>query len=131
MEWEFSPEDVVKARADYGLADFRRDLAEEVRGNLGEGDPAATERAFNLLYDLCYALATDRDLDRHLTAYAYDPPTCEFLRDMVAPMAPNVTMLGAVLQRRIMDHVEAGLPLEQALTAVAEWHGTQVDGRMP
>ena len=33
MQWEFSPEDVVKAQAEYGLLDFRRDLAEELRSN--------------------------------------------------------------------------------------------------
>lgn len=131
MEWEFSPEDVVKARADYGLAEFRRDLAEEVRANMGATDEATLERSYHLLYDLCYALATDRDLEQHLAAYAYDPPTCQFLRDLVAPMAGNVEMLGAILQRRIMDHVEGGMPLEHALTAVADWHGTQVEGRMP
>jgi hypothetical protein len=131
MEWEFSPEDVVKARADYGLDDFRRDLAMEVRANAGPMDEAGLTRTFNLLYDLCYALATERDLDKHLTAYAYDPPTCQFLREMVEPMTPNVEMLGAILQRRIMDHVDAGMPLENALTEVGEWHKGQVDGRMP
>jgi hypothetical protein len=131
MEWEFSPEDVVKARADYGLADFRRDLAEEVRNNVGAGDPAVQLRTYNLLYDLCYAQATDRDLEQHLAAYAYDPPVCQFLREMVPVMATNVEMLGAILQRRIMDHVESGMPLQQALAEVAEWHGRQVDGSMP
>jgi hypothetical protein len=29
MEWGFSPEDVVKGLTDYGLANFRHDLAEE------------------------------------------------------------------------------------------------------
>lgn len=131
MEWDFSAEDVVKARADYGLADFRRDLAEEVRANLGHLEPAGLTRSYHLLYDLCYALATDRDLERHLAAYAYDPPTVQFLQDMAAPMAANVEMLGAILQRRIMDHVEGGMALEHALAAVAEWHGQQVDARMP
>lgn len=131
MEWEFTAEDVVKARADYGLADFRRDLAQEVRSNVDAGDPATLLRTFNLLYDLCYAQATDRDLEQHLSAYAYDPPTVQFLREMTGPMAGNAEMLGAILQRRIMDHVAAGMPLEQALAAVAEWHGRQIDGHMP
>jgi hypothetical protein len=37
-------------------------------------------------------------------------------------MAPNVTMLGAILQRMIMDRVEQGLPLEEALVAVEQEH---------
>lgn len=41
---------------------------------------------------------------------------------MVEPMRPNGEMLGAILQRLIMDRVEAGMPLEQALESVAEHH---------
>jgi hypothetical protein len=57
-----------------------------------------------------------------LATLAYDPPTCEFLREMAGPMRPNGEMLGAILQRLIMDRVEAGMPLEQALDSVAEHH---------
>lgn len=121
MEWEFSPEDVVKARAEYGLADFRRDLAEEVRANVS-GGADVFRRTYHLLYDLCYALATSKDFEAHLAAYAYDPPTVQFLREIQPMMAGNVDMLGAILQRQIMDRVESGMPLENAVTEVAEWH---------
>lgn len=127
MEWEFSPEDVVKARVDYGLAEFRRDLGEELRMNLGAGDPVQETRRFNLLYDMCYALATSRDLDAFVDSYAYDPPTVQFLRELAPPMADNVAMLGAILQRLIMDRVEAGMPLEQAVRDTADWHATVVN----
>lgn len=122
MEWEFNPEDVVKARVGYGLADFRHGLAEEVRINLGVGDDAQQLRAFNLIYDMCYALATNKDLEAFLSAYAYDPPTVQFLRELQPMMADNVVMLGAILQRLIMDRVESGVPLEQAVQNVAAWH---------
>jgi hypothetical protein len=129
MEWEFTPEDVVKGRSDYGLEEFRRDLAAEVRQNLGEGEAAA--RAFHLLYDLCYALATNKEIEAHLAAYAYDPPTVQFLREMVEPMADNVEMLGAILQRQIMDRIAAGMPLEAAIDEVADWHRQVVSGTPP
>jgi len=122
MQWEFSPEDVVKARADYGLADFRRDLAEEVRMNLPPADALQQRRSFNLIYDLCYALATSKDLEAFLGAYAYDPPTVQFLREIEPVMAGNVEMLGAILQRLIMDRIESGMVLEQAIEDVAGWH---------
>ncbi|PKO44212.1 MAG: hypothetical protein CVU31_12380 [Betaproteobacteria bacterium HGW-Betaproteobacteria-4] len=122
MQWDFSPEDVVKARADYGLADFRRDLAEEVRMNLPSADALQEQRSFNLIYDLCYALATSKELDAHLGAYAYDPPTVQFLREVEPMMAGNVEMLGAILQRLIMDRIESGMVLEQAVEDVATWH---------
>jgi len=122
MQWDFSPEDVVKARADYGLADYRRDLAEEVRMNLPPSDALQEQRSFNLIYDLCYALATSKDLDSHLGAYAYDPPTVQFLREVEPMMASNVEMLGAILQRLIMDRIESGMVLEQAIEDTAAWH---------
>lgn len=121
MEWEFTPEDVVKGRSAYGLTDFRRDLAEEVRQNVG-GDADRLARTYHLLYDLCYALATSKDFETHLAAYAYDPPTVQFLRELQPLMEANVAMLGAILQRQIMDRVEAGMPLASAVDDVAEWH---------
>ncbi|MFA7293032.1 MAG: hypothetical protein WC023_12400 [Rhodocyclaceae bacterium] len=122
MQWDFSPEDVVKARADYSLADFRRDLAEEVRMNLPPADALQEQRSFNLIYDLCYALATSKALDAHLGAYAYDPPTIQFLREIEPMMGENVEMLGAILQRLIMDRIESGMALEQAIEDLAAWH---------
>jgi len=122
MQWDFSPEDVVKASADYGLADFRRDLAEELRMNLPAVDELQEKRSFNLIYDLCYALATSKDLDAFLGAYAYDPPTVQFLREIEPLMADNVVMLGAILQRLIMDRIESGMQLEQAIADTAAWH---------
>ena len=131
MQWDFSREDVVTARAEYRLEDFRRDLAEEVRMNLPPADALKEQRSFNLIYDLCYALATSKDLDAHLNAYAYDPPTVQFLRELVPVMSVNVEMLGAILQRQIMDRVEAGMPLENAVSEVADWHQQTVAEHPP
>lgn len=122
MEWEFTPEQVVKGEVGYALEDFRRDLAAEVRGNLGPASPEQVVQTADLLYDLCHALATNRTVESMLATLAYDPPTCEFLREMAGPMRPNGEMLGAILQRMIMDRVEAGMLLEQALESVAEHH---------
>jgi hypothetical protein len=126
MQWEFTPEDVVKARSGYGLAEFRRDLAEEVRGNT-DGDAARGRRIFDMVYDMCHALATDKGLEPFLAAYAYDPPTCQFLRELEPAMADNVAMLGAILQRMIMDEVEAGMPLDAALEQAAAQHAEIVE----
>lgn len=129
MQWEFSPEDVVKARSDYSLLDFRRDLGEELRSNLGYADEAQQIRSFNLVYDMCYALATDKSMDDFLSGYAFDPPTCEFLSELKPFMSDNVEMLGAILQRQIMDRVEANMPLAHAVQEVARWHAGLVSGR--
>src|SRR5574337_500836 len=129
MEWEFTAEEVVKAEVGYSLAEFRRDLAEEVRMNLGGADEVQ-QQTFDLVYDLCYALATNRRLEDFLAAYAFDPPTCEFLREIRPMMDANVEMLGAILQRMIMDGVEQGIPLDQAIGAAAARHGEVVAARV-
>lgn len=126
MKWEFTPEQVVKGDADYGLADFRRDLEAEVRMNMGSVDDLQRLRTFNLIYDMCYALATNRELEEFLSAYAYDPPTCQFLREVQPLMSDNVEMLGAILQRMIMDGVEAGMPLDRAVNEAAARHRAAV-----
>ncbi len=126
MEWEFTPEKVVKGEVGYALEDFRRDLAAEVRGNLGPASPEQVEQTTDLLYELCHVLATNRTVESMLETLAYDPPTCEFLREMAGPMRPNGEMLGAILQRLIMDRVEAGMPLELALNSVVEYHRSVV-----
>lgn len=130
MEWEFTPEDVVKGRIGYGLDNFRQGLAEEVRQNVG-GDADVFTRTYHLLYDLCYALATSKNLDAHLGAYAYDPPTVQFLRELAPVMGANVEMLGAILQRQIIDRVEAGMALEDAVSEVADWHKQTVADHPP
>lgn len=126
MEWEFTPEKVVKGEVGYALENFRRDLAAEVRGNLGPASPEQVEQTTDLLYELCHVLATNRTVESMLETLAYDPPTCEFLREMAGPMRPNGEMLGAILQRLIMDRVEAGMPLELALNSVVEYHRSVV-----
>jgi hypothetical protein len=130
MQWEFSVEDVVKARAEYGLADFRRDLAEEVRSNVTATDEAQQIRSFNLIYDMCYALATGKNFDDFLATYSYDPPTCQFLTELKPHMTDNVAMLGAILQRLIMDRVDANMPLEHAVQDAAHWHASVVAGKL-
>lgn len=130
MEWDFTPQEVVKGQIGYSLADFRQGLAEEVRQNVA-GDAEVFTRSFHLLYDLCYALATSKDLEAHLTAYAYDPPTVQFLRELAPVMSANVDMLGAILQRQIMDRIEAGMALENAIGEVADWHRQAVAEQAP
>jgi hypothetical protein len=131
MEWEFTTEDVVKGYADYTLQDFRAGLLQELRANLGPMDVAQLTRSFNLVYDLCYALATEKNIGEFMSAYAYDPPTCQFLAEVQPHMSDNAAMLGAILQRQIVERVEAHMPLEMAVQDAAKWHKSLVDGQLP
>jgi hypothetical protein len=123
MEWEFTPEEVVQGEIAYGLEEFRCDLFQEVNMNLSaDFIPADTKRLFDLVYDICYWLATGRELSDFEREINADPVLVANLRMAHRHCKPNVEMLGAILQRSIMDGVEAGMPLEQALNAAAARH---------
>lgn len=131
MQWDFSPEDVVKGREGYGLAQFRADFAREVRLNTPDANDEERARTFNLLYDLCHWLARGAELDGFLATCAYDPPACEFLQEIHPLLSPNVEMLGAILQRMIIEGVESGMALNDALASVDSQHRRIANGTMP
>ena len=124
MEWEFSAQQVVRGEALYGLHEFRRDLCEEIRRNVPGMDDAALDSVFRLIYDLHYWLATGnayRDFERQ---FRDQPNLVMLLRAVHAQSTPNVEMLGAILQRTIMEAVESGAAIEQALENAAHVHRT-------
>jgi hypothetical protein len=128
VEWEFTPDDVVKGDAAYTIADFRRDLEQELRMNVGMASEADFRHAYDVVYDLCYWLATGKDfVDFARTLQDY-PAAIRLAKSVREYMQDNVDMLGAVLQRMIMDRVEGGLPLEQALAAVDAHHRSVLSG---
>lgn len=125
MQWEFTADDVVRGDVAYDIAAFRRDLLEEVRANLTGDDDAVLRQGFDTLYDLCYWLATGRDF-ADFAAPTDGPFNAAMLHAIRDHMEDNIVMLGAILQRMIMDGVERGLPLEEAVEAVAQRHAALV-----
>ncbi len=123
MEWEFTPEQVVACEVDYGLEQFRADMREEVKLNLGEMDEAQQGKIFSAMYDLCYWVATGNDYDEFLATLDQDSFFPHFLSSIRDNLEPNIVMLGAILQRLIMDRVEGeSMPLEHAVREVDELH---------
>lgn len=123
MEWDFTPEQVVKAEVDYGLEQFRLDMFEEVRLNLSEMDDVQQQRIFAVMYDLCYWVATGGVYEEFLAGLDQDSFFPGFLASIGDRLAPNIEMLGAILQRLIMERVdEQGIPLDAALKQVYEFH---------
>jgi hypothetical protein len=122
MEWEFTAADVVKGDAVYGLAEFRHDLGEEVRGNLPGLDATEFDRIFRIVYDLHYWLATGNEFAAFESQFSDQPKLLPLLRAVHAHCGANVEMLGAILQRLIMDGVSAGVPLEHAVQLAADVH---------
>ena len=123
MEWEFTPQQVVKGEIDYGLDEFRHDLMQEVALNIPDLGNEQLEPVFRLAYDLCYWLATGKDYDEFEERFQ-DLNTVMFLRALREHGKANVEMLGAILQRMIMDGVEEGLSVSDAVAQVA-WHQEQ------
>ena len=74
-------------------------------------------------------MATAKDFEQFVASHSYDPPACQFLREMQPLMTDNAAMLGAILQRMIMDRVESGAPLEQALDDAARLHEAVASAR--
>lgn len=122
MEWEFTAAALVRGEAVYGLTEFRRDLGEEIRSNLPGLDDPELDRLFRLIYDLHYWLATGNDYCEFEGQFADQPKLVSLLRAVHATCTGNVEMLGAILQRLIMNGVEAGAPLEQAVNHAAQVH---------
>lgn len=123
MEWEFTPEQVVKGEMDYDLEAFRADLYREVRCNLPPGvDDDEADEVFTLVYDLCYWLATGGDFEDFEAQFEHDPTVRSFVQTIRDHSTANVEMLGAILQRLIMEGVEAGKGVEEAVAAAAEYH---------
>ena len=127
MEWEFTPAELVTGKADYGLAEFRRDLGAEVEANLPGLDAPELDRLFRLIYDLHYWLATGNNYREFEAQYADQPKLVPMLRAVNAQCTGNVEMLGAILQRLIMDGMAAGASLEQALEQAAHVHQRAAD----
>lgn len=126
MQWDFSAQEVVRGEVGYGVPEFRRDLYREVRENtLGWLDEEAVGGCFDVIYDYIYWQATGRPPDQFpMTPGA--PVGPEFLASIREPLAPNIEMLGAILQRLIMDGVERGLPVEEAVGEAARLHAAMV-----
>lgn len=127
MQWDFLPEEVVKGKVDYSLEAFRHDLREEVVNNLASDDEAFVQRSFNLIYDLCYWMATGREFADFSDTLDEDGPLDVHVLQMIKEhMRDNIVMLGAILQRLIMDGIEKGMPLEAALERAAQHHDRAV-----
>ena len=122
MEWEFTPEQVVKGEVDYGLDDFRGHLREETAFNLSHLDREQIAKIFDLYYDLCYWLATGKDFAEFEAQFEEGAYVRLFLNQLRQHSEANVEMLGAILQRHIMDGVEKGLSVEGAAHRTSDYH---------
>ncbi len=126
MQWDFTPDEVVRGEIEYGLRDFRCDLRKEVATNLDSDDELFVLQCFDLIYDLCYWMSTGREFAQFAATLDDDAPLeVHVLQAIREHMRDNISMLGAILQRDIMDGVEHGMTVEQAVDRTAKNHATE------
>lgn len=126
MQWDFTPDEVVRGEVDYNLKAFRCDLRKEVAANLDSNDELFVQQCFDLIYDLCYWMSTGREFAEFAATLDDDAPLeAHVLQAIKEHMRDNIAMLGAILQRDIMDGVEHGMTVEQAVERTARSHAAE------
>jgi len=120
MEWDFTPDDVLKGKAEYSLGRFRDDLRNEVRAQLGAAGEEHVTALFHLIYDTCYWLATEGSLDDLPGFYGGTSTDLTLLRVIERQNQDNIEMLKAIIKRRYVGAVDAGLTQAEALSLLME-----------
>ena len=124
MEWTFTAEEVVKGEVDYTIEEFREDLYEEVKSNFPEYSKSEMDTMFSIAYDVCYCIATSKELDdllKHLQdkGIKTDKNYLELIRDS---NLSNIDMLKALFARKVADFIDGGCSGEEALKKLDEYH---------
>ena len=124
MEWDFSPEQVVKGEIDYTLQEFRQDYHSEIEDNFDDFDPDQLSVIYSLAYDVCYASAIRQDLKTILAHWTskgvqVDLAYLELIRDS---NLANIEMLKAIFARKVSEFMDVGLDAEAALKKLEAYH---------
>ncbi len=124
MKWGFTGEMVVKGEVDYSLEEFRGDFYLEVQDNFPEYDKKALDSIYRLAYDICYCVATQRDLGELLKhckkkGIKADLKYLELIRDS---NLENIDMLKAIFARKVSEFMDQGLKSADALKKLDEYH---------
>jgi len=130
MKWEFTGEQVVKGEINYSLEEFREDFYLEVKDNFPEYDKKALDSIFRLAYDVCYCVATKRDLGELLKhckkkGIKADIKYLGLIRDS---NLENIDMLKAIFARKVSEFMDAGLGSAEALKKLDEYHKSVISG---
>lgn len=124
MEWTFTGEEVVKGEVDYTIEEFRGDLYEEVKNNFPEYSKSEMDTMFSIAYDVCYCMATSKELDdllKHLQdkGIKADKKYLELIRDS---NLANIDMLKALFARKVADFMDEGCSSQEAIKKLDEYH---------
>lgn len=128
MQWEFTGEQVVAGEIGYTLEDFRKDYFEEIKANFPEFDEQETDRMFRIAYDVCYCVATKRQLSElvaHLRkkGISSDVQYLELIRDS---NSENIDMLRAIFAAIVSGYIKQGLSNREAMQKLEEYHKSAI-----
>ena len=121
MEWDFTPDDVMRGNVDYSVAKFREDLLEEIQSNIAEirGDDITKGFYSIMTIILCTSLAFGKSIDSIIASikiYFSNGAVQKLLtnKDILEEIKENnkenIGMLRAVIHRRMRDDVDKGVP---------------------
>jgi len=132
MQWDFTGEQVVKGEVAYSLEEFRGDFYAEVKDNFPEYGKEALDSIYRLAYDVCYCVATQRDLAELLKhckqkGIKADMKYLELIRDS---NPDNIDMLKAIFARKVAEFMDAGLGSAEALKKLDEYHKGVISGSL-
>ncbi|MCX5896489.1 MAG: hypothetical protein NTZ51_11770 [Proteobacteria bacterium] len=130
MKWDFTGDQVVKGEVDYSLEEFRKDFYAEVKNNFPEYDTKALDSIYRLAYDVCYCVATQRDLGELLKhcrekGIKADIKYLELIRDS---NLDNIDMLKALFARKVSEFMDEGLSSADALKKLDAYHKKVISG---
>jgi hypothetical protein len=130
MQWEFTGEQVVRGEVDYSLEEFRKDFYAEVKDNFPEYDKQALDSMYRLAYDVCYCMASQRDLGELLAhckqkGIKADLKYLELIRNS---NLANIDMLKAIFAHKVSEFMDEGLSSSDALKKLDEYHQNVISG---
>lgn len=123
MKWDFTPDDVLKGKAHYSVAEFRDDLLREIGHTAGKHrDGEKFTRFYAVItVTLCTSLALGQSMDGFaLSVQKFFPDKAlqkeltrrKLLDQMRDDNEDNIRMLRAVIRKRIKDDVSIGIDPE-------------------
>ena len=128
MKWVFTEDDVIAGRADYTLEQFRDDLRKEVESNFPEYTKDERETMFLMAYDVCYCLATHKDLQslaEHWNSRGLSVDL-SFIELLSKANTDNSRMLNALFAKKVSALLQSGMTRDEALKQLDAYHAQTI-----